>query len=150
MKQMSIIPLDVSGAHEQIKLCYGFIQSNHYYHQELSVLNPFPTQYDPAYIFPRDMFLLTHHRDYDRGLIPLSDLISMGEHNKAPIHCIGSHRSGTERTIQLIWVPADGPTDSQLLLQFIVDMPAKEKYRIVDDLLQISREANMDSGRSGE
>ena len=143
MKQLSAIPLDVSGAHKQIKLCYDFANSDHYYHQELSVFNPSPKRFDPAYVFPRDMLLLTHHKDYDQALMPLSDLISMGVSKKAPIHCVGSHKSDLDRTIQLIWIPANSH-DSQLILQFIADVPAKEKQKIVDDLLQTCRDANVD------
>lgn len=89
------------------------------------------------------MLLLTHHKDYDQALMPLSDLISMGVSKKAPIHCVGSHKSDLDRTIQLIWIPANSH-DSQLILQFIADVPAKEKQKIVDDLLQTCRDANVD------
>ena len=147
MKKRSVIPLDVPGAHEQIKLCYAFVQSNHYYHQELSVINPFPTQFDPAHVFPRDLVLLFYHRDYDYNFIPLNDLISQAEKKKAPIRCIGSHRADTDRTIQLTWLPADASTDSQLIMEFIADTSTKEKQRIINDLLRTYRETNMDGDR---
>ena len=77
MKQMSFIPLDIPGTNEQLKLCHEFAGSSEFYHQELSVLNPTPMHYDPAYIFPRDLFLFSYHKDYDQILIPLEDLMKL-------------------------------------------------------------------------
>ena len=139
MKQMSVIPLDVPGAHEQIKLCYAFPRSSHYYYQELSVLNPAPTQYDPAYIFPRDMFLYFYHRDQSSDLLPLDDLVDLVVTQHAPIHCVGSHRLDMDRTIQLIWMPPDGTAESQLIVQFIADIPANEKISIIEELQAMAK-----------
>lgn len=145
MDQLSFIPLDILSSHRQIKLCYEFVKSSDFYHQEISVFNPYPSQFDPQYIFPLDMFLLTFHKDYDQTPPSLDDLTKMVEINHAPIQCIGSHRSDVDRSIQLLWMPAEGGRDPQLILQFISDVTAMEKQRIVDDLLQMCSETNTDS-----
>lgn len=136
MKQMSFIPLDVVGTREQIVLCHAFVRSSRYYHQELSVINPAPTQYDPAYIFPRDMYLYTYNSERDHDLLSIDGLVAIAEKKRAPIQCIGSHRLDVDRSMQLIWMPAEGGQDSQLVLQFIADVPAMEKQKIIEGLLQ--------------
>ncbi len=145
MWQMSVIPLDVPGAHDQIKLCYAFTRSSNYHYQELSVLNPSPTQYDPAYIFPRDLHLYFYHRDQSSDLLPLGDLVDLVVTQHAPIHCVGSHRPDMDRTIQLIWMPPDGTAESQLIAQFVVDIPANEKISIIEGLQKMARHIGADS-----
>ena len=146
MNQITIMPIDLPSVRGQIRLCYDFVRSHNYYHQELAVMNPYPTQFDPQYIFPLDMYLLTFHKDHDQTPPSLDALTKMVEKNHAPIQCIGSHRSDVDRSIQLLWMPAEGGRDPQLILQFIAEVPAMEKQRIVDDLLQMCKETNTDSG----
>ncbi len=139
MWQMSVIPLDVPGARDQINLCYAFVESTCYYHQEISILNPAPTQYDPAYIFPRDMYLYYFHRDQSVDPLPLNELVDMVMKQHAPIHCVGSHRPDMDRTIQLIWMPPDGTAESQLIVQFIADIPSNEKISIIEELQAMAK-----------
>ena len=140
MKQMSFIPLDIPDAREQIRLCYNFARSAHFYHQELSVLNPIPSQFDPDYIFPRDMFLFSYHKD-DQSLIPFEELVKMVEKNNAPMQCIGAHRPDLDRTMQLIWMPAEGGSESQLIVQILSNMSSGEKMDIIERLLKTFQDA---------
>lgn len=145
MKQMTLMPLDIPSAREQIVLCHAFVRSSQYYHQELTVLNPAPTQYDPAYIFPRDMYLYYFHHDQDADLLSHNELVAIVMTHKAPIHCVGSHRPDTDRTLQLIWVPEERGQKSQLIVQFISDIPSAEKMDIIEGLQKMARHIGTDS-----
>ena len=146
MKQMSFIPIDLHGEETQIKLCYAFVQSANYLYQELSVLNPDPRQFDAEHLFPRDLYLYTYHSECNQDLLPIDELVEMAKQKQAPIRCIGSHRPDMDRSIQLIWMPAVGGAESQLIVQILSsNMSSSEKMDIIEGLQKMARHIGADS-----
>ena len=123
----------------RVKMCYAFLQSEQFFYQELSILNPNPTQFKPGYIFPTDLYLYTYPNDREEELLPLEKLLELTEVAEVPIVCIGSHREEEDRTIQLISLPQSMATDDLrpqelILVRFLVPVSEEEKKSIMDDL----------------
>jgi len=111
------------------KMCYAFLKSKKFYHQEIGVMNPNPVVFDPAYVFPRDMYLFACN--VDNSMLPTFQAVreAMQNGEDAPTVCIGSHRQETDRTIQLSFMP-----DVGCWIQALTKMSRKEIRQIIDDL----------------
>ena len=130
---------ELADPENRVKMCYAFLKSQQFFHQELSILNPKPTQINPGYVFPTDLYSYAYHNDSDEELLPLAKLQEIAAEAETPITCIGSHREGEERTIQLIALPQSMATPDLLqreliLVRFLVPVSEEEKKNIMGDL----------------
>lgn len=87
------------------RLLFAFMICPAFYHQEISIYNPEPKNFTPAYLFPCDMFSFVHHVDHDGKLPSLKKFITIVKKADAPVSCIGSHDPHRDRTFQLICFP---------------------------------------------
>lgn len=132
---------DLAEPKNRVKMCYAFLQSERFFYQELSILNPNPTQFKPGYVFPADLYLYILQNDGEKELLPLDELLEIAEAAEVPIVCIGSHREEEDRTIQLISLPQSMATSDLLpqeliLVRFLVPVSEEEKRSIMDELTE--------------
>lgn len=123
----------------RVKMCYAFMTAKHLFHQELAIMNPTPSQFEPGYVFPKDLYKYTHHNDGGEEILPLEELQKIATEANAPITCIGSHLEGEDRTLQLISLPQSmATTDLEpkelLFVRLLISIADDDKKKIVEDL----------------
>ena len=89
----------------RVKMCYAFLASPHFFHQEITIINPNPRHFDNRYILPRDIYLLAYHVESGEKMPQLQDVIDMAHKAQTACICIGSHKPDIDRTIQLFCLP---------------------------------------------
>ena len=104
----------------RVKMCYAFMHSDHVYHQELSILNPNPSQFAPGHVFPTDLYRYAHHNESGKEMLPLKELQAIAAEAGTPIVCIGSHQREQDRTMQLVALPQAMATTELLLKDLIL------------------------------
>lgn len=123
----------------RVKMCYAFMRSDHVYHQELSILNPNPSQFVPGHVFPADLYRYAHHNESGKEMLPLKELQAIAAEAGTPIVCIGSHLREQDRTMQLVALPQSMATTELLpkeliFIRFLVPVSFEERKQIVAEL----------------
>ena len=123
---------------ERAKLCYAMLTSPKFYHAELEVFNSNPVEFDPEYVFPRDIFTYTFDQDKGDMLPELSVIQAVAKNT--PILCSASHKPDCCVTFRLVCYPdrffKPLPAPLGLLVQFVAPMQIAEKAGIKADIIE--------------
>lgn len=132
---------DMEEERNRVKMCYAFLKSSRFYHQEICIFNPKPKHYDPRYVFPRDCFLISYSAESNDTPPSLEKVADTLHEAKTLCSCIGSHRPDMDRTVQLLCFPEALDGDKMirgrklLIIQYLQEMSDNEKDAIIDKLI---------------
>ena len=123
----------------RVKMCYSFVQSPLFYHQEITVINPQPFLLIPNMVAPADLYLYHYVAGAGEALRPEEEIRALARSAAAPIICIGSHTPDLDRSIQLLSLPPNeivpGLEASDLLIVHILNsMSEMEELDVLDNL----------------
>ena len=77
--------LSEMGTYEnRVRMCYAFLSSPSFYHQELAIYNLHPKEFDPEYIFPHDVYSFTHLREKGKRIPTLNQVLAKARRENAP------------------------------------------------------------------
>lgn len=125
----------------RVKMVYAILASNEFYHQELAVLNPTPTQYHPDYVAPHDLAAYSYCADNAEPVPALEDLRRlMGEYH-SPIICTASHDPEMDRSFQVVCLPSHNQTSDAsgvdlLFIHFTAPLSIEERQKIGSQLMR--------------
>ena len=123
----------------RVKMCYAFAKSPRFYNQELAIMNPHPSHYVPGFVAPRDALLYNYEADAEEAILSLGEFQELACNAHAPIVCIGSHKPGLDRSVQLFALPQDEiaqglePADL-LIVRFLNQMSKAEESKKLKNL----------------
>lgn len=89
----------------RVKMVYALLMSNDFFHKELVVVNPTPTQYHPDYVAPRDLAVYSYCADNADAVPVLEDLQRLMGEYQSPIICTASHDPEMDQSFQVVCLP---------------------------------------------
>lgn len=132
---------DFRSEKNRVKMVYALLTSNEFFHQEVSVLNPTPTQFHPDFLAPRDFAVYSYRADSADTAPSLEELQRLMEKYQSPFVCVASQDSKMDRSFQLLCLPEHNKSSEikgsgLLIINFIASMSVAEKERIASLLMK--------------
>ena len=144
---------ELQQAENRVKMCYAFMKSPYFYHQELAILNPQSSQLIPNIVRPANLYLYHYISGAGEALRSEEEIRSLVCTAATPIVCTGSHIPDLDRSIQLLSLPpgelVPGLEEADLLIVLILDSMSKEDG---NEVLEYLRKAyyELDTCNKGE
>lgn len=131
---------DFRSEENRVKMVYALLTSNEFYHQELAVVNPTPTQYHPDYVAPRDLAVYYYCADNAEAVPGLENLQRLMGEYQSPIICTASHNPEMDRSFQVVCLPDHNKTSDAsgvdlLFIHFTAPMSIEAKKKIGSQLM---------------
>ena len=130
---------ELQKAESRVRMCYAFAQSPYFYHQEITILNPQPSQFVLNMVAPADLYLYHYIAGAGEALRSEEEIRAIVCNTAAPIICIGSHTPDLDRSFQLLSLPPDeivpGLEAADLLIvQILNSMSEEDEIEVVEHL----------------